>query len=91
MVSYGLLTAIQALLIITCGISVLDVGVDGSDGGDKDGLSFNKLLFDEEEGLPNSADFLADNDFWYVITLWGYLFLAVGLIQIFKSTIRGSR
>ncbi|MFW9915444.1 MAG: hypothetical protein ACFFGZ_07505 [Candidatus Thorarchaeota archaeon] len=91
MVSYGLLTAIQALLIITCGISVLDAGVDSSDGDDKDGLSFNNLLFDEEEGLPNSVDFLMDNDFWNATAFWGYLFLAVGLIQIVKSTIRGSR
>lgn len=89
--SYGLLTAIQALLIITCGVSVLDVGVDDSDGDDKDGLSFNMLLFDEEEGLPNSIDFLADNDFWIVVTFWGYLFLAAGLIQAIKSTIRGTR
>ncbi|MFW9915442.1 MAG: hypothetical protein ACFFGZ_07495 [Candidatus Thorarchaeota archaeon] len=86
MASYQLLTAIQAILIVLCAFSVVDFGVElARADANEEGLGFNKFLFDEGEGLPDALDFLADNDFWGHLQLWGYLMMSVGAIQVVKS------
>ncbi|MFW9915443.1 MAG: hypothetical protein ACFFGZ_07500 [Candidatus Thorarchaeota archaeon] len=88
MATYRLLTAIQAILIFLCGFSLADLGVtlaQQADDPETDGLFLNKFLFDEEDGLPNSADFLADNDYWGYYQFWGLLMIAVGIVQIIKA------
>jgi hypothetical protein len=87
MSSYKLLTAIQAVLIVVCAFSVTDSGVELARTADPDeeGLGFNKFLFDEQEGLPDFLDFLADNDFWGAIQFWGYLMMLVAVLQVAKS------
>ncbi|MFQ5977759.1 MAG: hypothetical protein ACE5OZ_06515 [Candidatus Heimdallarchaeota archaeon] len=88
MPSYQLLTAIQAILIIICAFSVTDYGVEIARTGEEneEGLGLNKFLFDEGNGLPDTLDFLADNDFWGYIQFWGYLMLLVGILQAIKVT-----
>ncbi len=91
MASYKLLAAIQAILILICGFSVLDWGVELARTADPDeeGLGFNKLLFDAEDGIIKDTP-LDDNDFWTPFTFWGYLMMLVGAIQIFKAfTVEG--
>ncbi len=86
MASYQLLTAIQAILIVLCAFSVVDFGVEvARTAENEEGLGLNKFLFDEGEGLPDALDFLADNDFWGHLQVWGYLMMFVGAIQVFKS------
>jgi hypothetical protein len=95
MASYQSLTVIQAILIMLCAFSVTDFGVelariDPFATEDEEGLGLNKFLFDEGEGLPDALDFLADNDFWGHLQLWGYLMMLVGAIQVVKSaTVEG--
>ncbi|MHA2272573.1 MAG: hypothetical protein ACXACI_11975 [Candidatus Hodarchaeales archaeon] len=88
MATYRLLTAIQAVLIFLCGFSLTDFGVTlalQNEEPETDGLFLNNFLFDEEDGLPSSADFLADNDYWGYYQFWGLLMIAVGVIQIIKA------
>ena len=71
--SYKLLSFIQSIFIILCGVSVLDYGLAplstyGSDFG------FNEMLFKE-----------SDSEWWSVIVFWGYCFLVVGVLQLLKA------
>jgi len=84
-VSYGLLTAAQAGLIVLCGFSVLDYGVLLAQfDEDGDALWFNKFFFDEEEGIIKGTP-LEDNDFYGVFHFWGFLMMIVGVIQAYKA------
>ncbi len=82
MVSYKVLALIQAILIIICGFSVLDLGTNSAAGGD---LGFNDFLFDSTSGLPSMLSFLDANDFWNVFAFWGYLMMLVGVLQFIKA------
>ncbi|MFX1512280.1 MAG: hypothetical protein ACFFCQ_06810 [Promethearchaeota archaeon] len=87
MVSYKLLAGIQAILILICGFSVLDFGVEMARDPlgieDEEGLGFNKILFDQDELIKDTP--LGANDFWNVFTFWGYLMMLVAAIQVVKA------
>ena len=77
--NYRPLSIAQFFLILICGISVLDFGVDFStafdDDEDEGGLGFNELIFGDDGG----------GKYWGVIQFWGYCMILVAIIQLLKA------
>ncbi|MCG3217988.1 MAG: hypothetical protein KAR35_03225 [Candidatus Heimdallarchaeota archaeon] len=72
--SYKLLSFIQSIFILVCGISVLDYGLAIYDILDPKDFGFNEMLFDD-----------SSSEWWSMIVFWGYCFLVVGVLQFLKA------
>lgn len=85
--SYKSLSIIQVFFIALAAISVFDFGyiwtVDPLGTEDNDGILFNKILFDEDEGIIGPI--FKDIDFWGVIQFWAYCFFIVAICQLIKA------
>ncbi len=85
--SYKSLSIIQVIFISLVAISVLDFGyvstVDPLGIEDSDGLFFNKILFDRDEGIIGPI--LKDIDFWGMMQFWAYCFFIVAICQLIKA------
>ena len=84
---YRSLSLIQVVFITLAAISVLDFGytqqVDPLGLNDSDGLFFNKIMFDPDDGLIGPI--LKDIDFWGHIQFWAYCFFVVAACQLGKA------
>ena len=70
--AYKVLTVLQSIFILICGISVLDLAVD---------FGFNNALF----GADNALGLTSTSGWWNIFAFWGYCFLLVGLFQLIKG------
>jgi hypothetical protein len=84
---YRSLSLIQVVFITLAAISVLDYGytlkVDPIGLNDSEGLFFNKIMFDPDNGIIGPI--LKDIDFWGVIQFWAYCFFVVAACQLGKA------
>ena len=84
---YRTLSLIQVVFITLAAISVLDFGytreVDPLGIENSDGLFFNKIMFDPDDGLIGPI--FKDIDFWGVIQFWAYCFFIVAGCQLGKA------
>jgi hypothetical protein len=79
---YRSLSLIQVVFITLCAISVLDYGYT-LESGQSDGLLFNKIMFDETDGILGPI--FKDIDFWGEIQFWAYCFFIVAACQLGKA------
>ncbi len=79
---YKSLSLIQVVFITLAAISDMDYGYT-IDAGQPDGLFFNKIMFDEEDGILGPI--FKDIDFWGVIQFWAYCFFVVAACQLGKA------
>jgi hypothetical protein len=84
---YRSLSLIQVVFIILAAISVLDFGytqaVDPLGINNDDGLFFNKIMFDSDDGIIGPI--FKDIDFWGAIQFWAYCFFIVAFCQLGKA------
>ncbi|MHA1942121.1 MAG: hypothetical protein ACXACP_10385 [Candidatus Hodarchaeales archaeon] len=79
---YKSLSLIQFIFIFLCAFSLLDFGYVQT-SGEVDGLVFNKLLFDTNDGIIGP---LFDGiDFWGIIQFWAFCFFIVAICQLLKA------
>jgi hypothetical protein len=93
-VNYRTLSIAQFVFIFVCGLSVLDWGVELSQGFDSDeenddenGFGFNNLIFGLtcDESDSDSDGYACENAYWDVIQLWGYCMIIVAILQLLKA------
>jgi hypothetical protein len=84
---YKTLSIIQFVFIALAAISVFDYGyimtVDPLGLQDNDGILFNKIMFDKDDGIIGPI--FKDIDFWGVIQFWAYCFFIVAICQLIKA------
>ena len=71
---YMPLSLTQAIVIIICGASVLDYGMDIYGDPDEE-FGINEAIFGEDD----------QSAFWNPTSFWGYCFIVVGILQMVKA------
>ncbi len=79
---YKSLSLIQFVFIFLCAFSLFDYGY-AQTSGEADGLVFNKLLFDVDDGVIGPI--FDGIDFWGIFQFWAYCFFIVAICQLLKA------